>query len=53
LKKVDLMSVKFDGEVKKKQKALQTIEEKKGEITKLNYIIKDTTQEHEFTKKEH
>jgi len=53
IKKADLIKVKLDAEVKIHKKAQETIEEKKGEITKLNYIIKDTTAEHEFTKKEH
>jgi hypothetical protein len=52
IKKADLIKVRLDAEVKQHQKAQETIEEKKAEILKLNYIIKDTTQEHELTKKE-
>lgn len=48
-----MINVTLMAEQKSHEKARETIEEKKGEITKLNYIIRDTTAEHEFTKKEH
>lgn len=52
VKKADLVKVRLDAEVKNHRKAQETIEEKKAEIEKLNHIIKDTTAEHELTKKE-
>lgn len=52
IKKADLIKIKLDSEVSAHKKAQETIEENKQEIIKLNYIIKDTTMEHELTKKE-
>ena len=53
IKRVQIIGVQLEAEKKAHEKAREIIEEKKGEITKLNYIIRDTTAEHEFTKKEH
>lgn len=52
VKKADMIKQKLDQEIKANIEHKQKIEEHKAQITKLNFIIKDTTAEHEHTRKE-